>query len=104
MVKLSQRMKKVVSQTTKAKPADVTFKLAADAASVFVVGEFNNWVADDTSRLERTNGCFSRALNLKPGSYRYRFVVDGKWQEDPSNPLFAENPFGERDSILEIKS
>ena len=25
-------------------------------------------------------------VQMKPGEYEYRYIVDGHWMEDPSNP------------------
>ena len=49
------------------------------------------------------DGLWKTRLRLKPGAYRYRFVVDGQWCQDPQNPHFRKNPFGSLDSLLEIK-
>ncbi len=103
MVKISQQMKKIVKKRTR-EFLPVTFELPnTEASSVFVVGEFNNWMTNDESKLEKENGIWKRQLNLKPGSYKYRFVIDGRWQEDPSNPNMEKNPFGEFDSLLHVK-
>lgn len=103
MVKISQQMKKIVKKRTR-EFLPVTFEFPnIEASSVFVVGEFNNWLANDASKLEKENGIWKRQLNLKPGSYKYRFVIDGRWQEDPSNPNMEKNPFGEFDSLLHVK-
>ncbi len=101
--KISQQMKKIVRKKAK-EFLPVTFELSGrEASSVFVVGDFNNWVADDNSRLAKDNEAWKRQLDLKPGSYKYRFVIDGKWTEDPSNPDTEKNPFGELDSLLLVK-
>lgn len=102
MEKISAAMKKI-SKKKVAEFCPVEFRFAGSVQeSVFVVGEFNNWCADDDSRLKKDNGVWKRELSLKPGSYKYRFVVDGKWQEDPSNPVSERNPFGDLDSVLTI--
>ena len=75
-----------------------------DVANVFVVGDFNDWKADDSARMSKVNGVWKRRLKLKPGTYRYRLVVDGVWQQDPGNPETLENPFGDRDSVLSVKA
>jgi hypothetical protein len=40
---------------------------------------------------------------MAPGRYRYRLVVDGQWQQDPYNNQTEMNPYGEYNSIIEIK-
>lgn len=75
-----------------------------NAQYVYVVGDFNNWTLGDNSRLEQgNNGGWQKSLTLKPGKYRYKFVVDGRWIHDPDNPHLEENMFGSFDSILNLK-
>ena len=71
------------------------------ARAVAIAGDFNNWSP------ERMNGAkdgetFRALVPLKPGRYRYRLVVDGRWQADPHNVYTEPNPFGELDSIVEV--
>jgi 1,4-alpha-glucan branching enzyme len=74
-----------------------------EAKDVYVVGEFNNWKIDENSRMQANKeGVWSKQIELKAGTYRYRFVVDGKWIDDPNNLKKAANPYGEMDSLIEI--
>ncbi len=79
---------------------------APDAKSVYVTGSFNEWSLDDKCRLRRnsSNGRWEVELPLKPGIYEYQFIVDGIWREDPENPRKQKNPFGDSNSIIEVKS
>ncbi len=70
------------------------------ARSVAIAGDFNNW-----SPLHMSGGdddTFQAVVNLRPGKYRYRLVVDGRWQADPHNRHAETNPFGELDSVVEV--
>ncbi len=49
------------------------------------------------------SGVWQTQLKLPAGRYRYRLVVDGQWQQDPYNELTEINPFGEYNSVVEIK-
>ena len=85
---------------------EITFSFQAPTArSVFVVGDFNNWSMDKNSMMKKedNNGVWTKKLPFKEGLYQYRFVVDGEWVEDPTNPRASRNPYGELNSILEIK-
>jgi chromosome partitioning protein len=75
---------------------------APNAKEVYLAGEFNDWKLDENSRMEQTNGCWSKRLDLNNGKYRYRFVIDGNWSEDPSNPQTQLNTYGTLDSLLEV--
>jgi chromosome partitioning protein len=99
-------MKEKIRQIVKKeKPAlkEIVFSIAApDAKDVFVAGDFNSWKLDDSSRMQPNNGAWVKRLNLKNGKYRYRFVVDGRWTDDPANELRETNPYGETDSLIEV--
>ncbi len=65
---------------------EVIFSFRAPAATdVFLVGDFNQW-NPTVEPMERDGDTFSVGLFLVAGSYRYKFVVDGKWIIDPDNP------------------
>jgi len=74
------------------------------ARNVQLAGDFNSWQPENTPLQRREkDGCWSVSLPLKPGIYRYRYVVDGRWQQDPHNENFEANPFGEYNSLMEVK-
>lgn len=100
---LQEKMKAMVKEKVK-EFTDMTFSISAPRAKeVFIAGDFNNWQINPSYRLKQHNGKWLTKLPLKNGSYRYRFVVDGIWQQDPNNSLTEKNPFGELDSLIEIK-
>jgi len=74
------------------------------ATSVQIAGDFNNW-QPTTTPLEKvgTSGVWQTKIKLPTGRYRYRLVVDGQWQQDPYNELTEMNPFGEFNSVVEVK-
>lgn len=77
--------------------------LAPEAKNVYIVGDFNNWKADEYSRLERLpDGTWEKRIALKPGTYKYKFIVDGEWVPDPKNSSTTPNIFGGVDSLLKI--
>jgi len=52
--------------------------------------------------MEGDNGTWSKKVRITLGRYHYRFVIDGKWTEDPDNPTKEINPYGEMDSLIEV--
>jgi len=75
------------------------------AGSVQVAGDFNNWqpMATPMEKVGDSSGVWQTKMNLPPGRYRYRLVVDGQWQQDPYNHHTELNQFGEFNSIVEVK-
>lgn len=78
-----------------------------DARDVRLAGDFNGWVPDKGVRslTEKEGGqrVWTKILQLPPGTYQYRYVVDGDWCEDPSNPEKAPGRVGERNSVLVVR-
>ncbi len=77
------------------------------ATDVRIAGDFNGWVPDkDVQSLVQAEGperIWTKILNLAPGTYHYRYVVDGEWREDPDNPNAVPGPVGGRNSILVVR-
>ena len=74
------------------------------AQTVAIAGDFNNW-QPATTPMQRVGetGVWQAKMKLPHGTYRYRLVVDGQWQQDPYNERSELNPYGEYNSILEVK-
>jgi hypothetical protein len=47
-------------------------------------------------------GTWSTALNLFPGTYEYRFIVDGKWKDDPACKKHHVNRYGGHNCVLMV--
>ncbi len=77
------------------------------AGDVRIAGDFNGWVPDRGVRSliasEGQTRVWTKVLKLEPGTYQYRYVVDGEWREDPSNPQSAPGPTGQPNSILHVR-
>jgi chromosome partitioning protein len=75
-----------------------------NANSVAVAGEFNDWQPQRMSpdAANSSTETFRTIIPTRPGRYRYRLVVDGRWQADPHNQYAEPNPFGEVDSVVEV--
>ncbi len=104
---LSVKMRAIIAEETKEIrnlfPARFVYE-APNAKSVFVTGSFNDWALDDTCRLQEKDGRWEVDIPLKPGLYKYQFIVDGIWREDPINPRKERNSFGDVNSLIEVKA
>ena len=76
---------------------------AAPGKSVGVAGSFNDW---DPALLPMAyspeTSAYGCTIHLAPGTYEYKFVVDGEWVLDESNPNFAANDFGTLNSVINV--
>ncbi|MGC8990828.1 MAG: glycogen-binding domain-containing protein [Verrucomicrobiia bacterium] len=77
---------------------------APDAKSVCVAGTFNNWQTDATPMKPQPDGLWTIELELPPGTYEYRFVVDGVWCDDPKSAETTPNPFGGFNAVLRVSA
>jgi chromosome partitioning protein len=79
----------------------------AEAEEVRIAGDFNGWIPDkDVESLVEEDGgarTWTKVLHLPPGTYQYRYVVDGEWREDPENPRVVSGPVGGRNSLLVVR-
>jgi len=81
----------------------ITFKYhAPEAKAVAVVGTFNGWNAEANSLKKDTKENWSTVVSLFPGSYEYRFIVDGRWKDDPSCELRHLNVYGGYNCVLYV--
>lgn len=55
-----------------------------DASKIFVAGSFNGWRPGELAMI-RTNTGWALPLYLADGTHTYKFIVDGKWMQDPAN-------------------
>jgi len=100
----SKRIQKIVKEETQ-KLFPTRFAIdVSGAKSVYVTGSFNDWSLDDSCRLEKVDGQWRVDIPLKSGFYKYQFIVDGVWKEDPVNPRRERNSFGDINSLVEVKA
>jgi cyclomaltodextrinase / maltogenic alpha-amylase / neopullulanase len=82
--------------------AEVTFVHSAPGAGqVYLAGEFNSW-SDSANPMQQADGVWTVTLQMDPGEYLYKFVVDGNWKEDPGNPQTVDDGFGGKNSLLVV--
>jgi chromosome partitioning protein len=73
------------------------------AKNVQLAGDFNNWQpADTTMQRVGDSGVWQLKMKLPKGTYHYRLVVDGQWQQDPYNERSELNPYGEYNSLVDV--
>jgi chromosome partitioning protein len=79
----------------------------AEAGDVRIAGDFNDWVPDkDVDSYVEASGrarVWVKVLRLPPGTYHYRYFVDGQWKTDPGNQESSPGPMGEPNSILHVR-
>ena len=97
-MKMEEQLKQLANQAA----SDVEFICSGAENFVKVAGSWNNWrprnliynELDDTWQL---------TLNLGPGSYQYKYIVDGEWIHDPSRKC-REDDMGNINNVITVHS
>ena len=76
---------------------------APEAKKVSLGGDFNNWDTLANPMKMDKNGIWKVTVNLKPGRYEYRFLVDEKWENDPVCIECVPNAFGCMNCVIEVE-
>jgi len=83
---------------------EVVFSYAAPGAQlVELAGGFNDWNPEPMADADG-DGTWELTKVLEPGSWEYKFVADGTWETDPTNPNKVSDGYGGHNSLLEIPS
>ena len=81
----------------------VTFVLHDhDAAQVRVVTSWDNWKEPIDLKVVESGVWKKRTARPRTGRHLYKFVIDDKWLDDPSNPSKEPDGFGGYNSVLEL--
>ena len=77
------------------------------AGDVRIAGDFNGWVPDKGVRSliesEGATRVWTKVIHLPPGTYQYRYIVDGEWRQDPTNAQSVPGPSGRPNSVLVVR-
>lgn len=71
------------------------------ASTVILTGDFNGW-NEDYLKMKKVKHGWELSLELPPGKYEYKFIVDGHWIHDPANQKKIRNEYHTYNSILEV--
>jgi 1,4-alpha-glucan branching enzyme len=91
------------ARSKKTQKRRITFRLEAlEANEAVLVGDFNSWDASKHRMKRDDKGKWTKIVTLAPGRYEYKFLVDGQWQNDPSNDQMIPNSFGTLNNIMTV--
>lgn len=82
---------------------EVTFYYEnASANEVYLAGDMNGW-NQTADAMTKDGSIFSITMTLEPGTYAYKFVVNGtEWVADPANKETVDDGFGGLNSAFTI--
>jgi len=75
---------------------------APSAKTVRLAGDFTEWEKSPLDMVQSYDGTWFTIVPLLPGTYSYRFIVDGQWLDDPHSTQHIPNPFGSEDAVMSV--
>ena len=85
------------------KKGTVRFQVRAPAQArrAALVGDFNQW--QPAAMRRQKNGSFAATVDLLPGRYEYKFLLDGGWVHDTDVPGVVMNCYGTFNSVAIVE-
>ncbi|MBN1384639.1 MAG: glycogen-binding domain-containing protein [Elusimicrobia bacterium] len=84
LAKKKEKEKKVNVVVSKTRNIEFMYR-NSKPKKVYLIGDFNKWQKTATPMTKDKNHKWTVMLKLRPGKYKYCFLVDGKWKNDPNN-------------------
>uniref|UniRef100_A0A8D1BGG1 5'-AMP-activated protein kinase subunit beta-1 n=1 Tax=Sus scrofa TaxID=9823 RepID=A0A8D1BGG1_PIG len=88
-----------VNDKASAQARPTVFRWTGGGKEVYLSGSFNNW---SKLPLTRSHNNFVAILDLPEGEHQYKFLVDGQWTHDPSEPVVTSQ-LGTVNNIIQVK-
>lgn len=79
------------------------FKAPETAQEVKLCGNFTNWEQGGIVMTHGRGAEWRAQISLEPGEYEYKFMVDGKWYNDPAADCQAPNVWGSENSVKIVR-
>lgn len=72
------------------------------AKKVILAGSFNDW-SESAYKMKKVENGWTFTTRLSYGKHHYKYIVDGEWITDPSNPIKEFDGHGNINSVKMIK-
>ena len=72
------------------------------AQDVSLVGDFTSWEGEPLNLKKQKSGVWKATVSLSPGTYEYRYLVDGQWRDDPECQDRRWNSFGSQNCVRTV--
>jgi len=87
------------TEEASSKVLPTVFKWDGGGKNVHITGTFSNW---KTIPMVKSHGDFVTIVDLPEGEHEYKFLVDGEWMHDPTEPQ-TDNGIGSKNNIITVK-
>jgi chromosome partitioning protein len=83
---------------------EIVFRLEApESAMVQIAGDFNKWVPESLDFTEsQGRPLWHKTVLFRPGTYEYKYLIDGNWLPDPANDETVDDSYGAANSIITV--
>ena len=95
---MEQQLKQLSVQAV----SDVEFVCSGAENYVKVAGTWNNWKPQNLI-YNQEDDTWMLSLSLKPGTYQYKYIIDGDWIHDPSK-RWIEDDTGNVNNVIVVES
>lgn len=97
----NRQLVKKIKEVKVSANGNTLFKLKGkqNAQRVILTGSFNHW-NEQAILMHKSDAGWEVRMDLPPGIYEYKFIADGEWTHDKSNPLQVLNEHYTFNSIL----
>ena len=93
-------MEKQLSELARQAAADVEFLCSGAEDYVKVAGTWDGWRPHHLS-YSRAEDTWQLSLALPPGTYSYKYIIDGEWLHDPTR-RWADDGHGNINNVITI--
>ncbi len=76
--------------------------LEPKATSVQLAGDFSDWDKNPIKLKKDRTGLWKATVPLPAGTHQYRFLVDGRWSDDPACQKRVPNQFGAMNCVRDV--
>ena len=95
----------VTGETAQPVEVEFTFEPEGNPDSVTLAGGFNGWNKEaNPMKDENNDGIYKLSLELPPGEWPYKYVVDGdNWIEPPEAEEYVDDGYGGKNGLLVVE-
>jgi len=97
------KKKQKAGRTDLSKNVVFSFDDAPGARTVLVLGDFNDWNQKGGVMKKNQKGVWGKTISVAPGTYQYKFLVDGDWRIDPGCKETVMNIHGSSNNVIRVK-
>jgi 1,4-alpha-glucan branching enzyme len=73
-----------------------------DAKEVYLAGSFNAWQPKSLPMTKNRRGQWKTTVKLVPGTYEYKYFVDGSWVSDGQCDEMVANSLGSTNCTIDV--